>query len=132
MDEFVEGGLEASGAVPRHGDRVAGRLRRQSAQHSMQGDCWVVGLNAEWETVDGLPIVGVVETPIHGVHSLAKRVEDIVLASVVLTLLWVPMLLIALAIKLTSPGPAMLTVPPGLSELHPERRGSLRTAEALQ
>jgi putative colanic acid biosynthesis UDP-glucose lipid carrier transferase len=42
-----------------------------------------------------------------GVHGALKRVEDLVLGTFGLCLLCVPMLLIALAIRLTSPGPAL-------------------------
>ena len=46
-------------------------------------------------------------TPFRGVRRLIKRIEDLVLGSLVLMLCAVPMLLIALAVRLTSKGPAL-------------------------
>ncbi|WJW76289.1 undecaprenyl-phosphate glucose phosphotransferase [Thiohalobacter sp. IOR34] len=66
-------------------------------------------LRSEWETVGGVPIISVVDSPIHGVNSMAKRLEDLVLASLILAATGLPMLLIALAIKLTSRGPVIYT-----------------------
>lgn len=45
--------------------------------------------------------------PISGLAGLVKRAEDVVLASLALLVAAVPMLLIALAVKLDSPGPAL-------------------------
>ena len=57
--------------------------------------------------VNGLPVVGLCETPFTGVNAAAKRITDIALSSVILVLLSLPMALIALGVKLTSPGPAL-------------------------
>lgn len=52
----------------------------------------------------GIPVVSVYESPFYGVDSVVKRGSDILLGSVILTMIAPLMLLIALAIKLTSPG----------------------------
>jgi putative colanic acid biosynthesis UDP-glucose lipid carrier transferase len=49
--------------------------------------------------------MAVVENPFHGSDGVFKRIEDIVLGSLFTLLASVPMLLIALGIKLTSKGP---------------------------
>jgi putative colanic acid biosynthesis UDP-glucose lipid carrier transferase len=46
-------------------------------------------------------------TPFRGVRRVIKRVEDVIFASLAVVLFALPMVLIALAIKLTSPGPVL-------------------------
>lgn len=62
-------------------------------------------LHARWTQIDGLPIVSVFETPISGIDGVLKRGFDLVVGSTTLALLALPMAAIALAIKLTMPGP---------------------------
>ncbi len=64
-------------------------------------------LQARWLSMNGIPIVGVFESPFFGVDGLLKRVEDLVLGSLILLLIAPLMLLIALGVKLTSPGPVI-------------------------
>lgn len=65
-------------------------------------------LYATWEQVGNLHAVNVVNTPFLGVSGLAKRIEDIVIGSLILALIAVPLLAIAIAIKVTSPvGPVI-------------------------
>ena len=54
--------------------------------------------------VAGTPVVAVCETPFTGVNALVKRLSDIVLASAILVMISPVMLLVALGVKLTSPG----------------------------
>jgi putative colanic acid biosynthesis UDP-glucose lipid carrier transferase len=62
-------------------------------------------LHAEWSEVDGMPVVSVFESPFYGVDGWLKRIEDLVVGTLICTLIALPMALIALGIKLTSPGP---------------------------
>lgn len=62
-------------------------------------------VHAQWSNVQGLPVVSVFESPFYGVNGWLKRVEDLVLGSIILLLIAVPMAFIALGVKLTSPGP---------------------------
>ncbi len=64
-------------------------------------------LYAKWEEIDGLPVVSIYDTPFQGPQAWLKRLTDLVLGSVFLVLSVPCMLLIALAIKLTSPGPVL-------------------------
>ena len=57
------------------------------------------------EELDGLPIINIQDTPLLGWGKIAKRTMDIVLSSVGLFVLSLPMGIISLLIKLTSPGP---------------------------
>ena len=61
-------------------------------------------LNAGIEDLDGLPIISLRESPMIGWNRFIKRGLDLALSSVAIILLSPLMLLIALIIKLTSPG----------------------------
>jgi putative colanic acid biosynthesis UDP-glucose lipid carrier transferase len=64
-------------------------------------------LHARWGTLGGVPTMSLYETPFYGVDGWLKRLEDIVLGSLILLLVAIPMLIIGLCVKLTSPGPAL-------------------------
>lgn len=64
-------------------------------------------LHAQWQQVGNLHVVNVVTTPFLGVSGLSKRVEDIVLSSVILCVIAIPLATIAVAVKMTSPGPVI-------------------------
>lgn len=54
--------------------------------------------------IDGVPVIALCETPFHGTSALIKRASDIIIASTFLIVTSPFLLLIATAIKLTSPG----------------------------
>jgi len=54
---------------------------------------------------NGVPVVGICETPFTGTHRLIKRTSDLVLASLILLLISPVMLAVAIGVKLSSPGP---------------------------
>ena len=58
-------------------------------------------------SLDGIPAISVYESPFDGLSGLVKRIEDIILASVILAVIAIPMLFIALGVKLTSRGPVL-------------------------
>ena len=62
-------------------------------------------LHSRWTDLGGLPAVSVFENPLFGVDGTVKRMTDLVVASVALIGLAAPMLMIAVAVKLTSRGP---------------------------
>ena len=62
-------------------------------------------LHARWASVGEIPTVSVFDTPFAGVAGLAKRIEDLVLGSLILLLISPVMLVIALLVKCTSKGP---------------------------
>ena len=64
-------------------------------------------LHARWGTVGGVPTVSLHETPFYGVDGWLKRLEDIVLGALILMIISIPMLIIGICVKLTSPGPAL-------------------------
>ena len=64
-------------------------------------------LHARWSTLQGLPVISIFDTPFQVSDGLVKRIEDLVLGSIILLLISIPMLFIALAVKWTSPGPIL-------------------------
>ena len=59
------------------------------------------------DSVGDMPVISVCETPFTGVNGMLKRISDIVLSLLILTLISPVLLIIAAAIKLTSPGPVL-------------------------
>jgi putative colanic acid biosynthesis UDP-glucose lipid carrier transferase len=59
------------------------------------------------QDMNGVPVVGICETPFTGTNELVKRASDIVLASAILVLIAPLLLAIAVGVKLSSPGPAI-------------------------
>lgn len=57
--------------------------------------------------IGGMPMMDLSVTPMQGVNRLVKRAEDIILGSIFLLIACPIMLLIAIGIKLTSPGPLL-------------------------
>jgi putative colanic acid biosynthesis UDP-glucose lipid carrier transferase len=57
--------------------------------------------------MNGVPVVGLCETPFTGINELAKRASDLVLASLILLLISPLMIAIAVGVKLSSPGPVI-------------------------
>jgi len=64
-------------------------------------------LHGSWLTMGNTPVVSIFESPYNGIDGWVKRLEDIVLASCILMVIAVPMIVIAIAIKLGSPGPVI-------------------------
>ena len=59
------------------------------------------------QDMNGVPVVGICETPFTGINELTKRLSDIVLASLILLLVSPLLLAIAVGVKLSSPGPVV-------------------------
>lgn len=59
------------------------------------------------QDMNGVPVVGICETPFTGTNMLAKRLSDIVLSLLILVLISPVLLAIAIGVKLSSPGPAI-------------------------
>ena len=58
-------------------------------------------------TVDGMPVVSVCETPFRGFNGLLKRASDMGLSLLICSLTLPLMLVIAIGVKLSSPGPVI-------------------------
>jgi putative colanic acid biosynthesis UDP-glucose lipid carrier transferase len=64
-------------------------------------------MSARWINVRGIPAVGVYETPFAGTNRVLKRAEDLVLGALLTLVGLLPMVPIALAVRLSSPGPVL-------------------------
>ncbi len=60
--------------------------------------------HVDMESLGGIPLLGLRENPLHGANLWIKRAIDIAVAGVALLLLALPMLIMAIAIRLDSPG----------------------------
>lgn len=64
-------------------------------------------MNSRWQSFGSVQALSIFDTPFQGASEALKRLEDIVLSILFLTILAIPMAIIAAAVKLTSPGPAV-------------------------
>ncbi|EIC23451.1 undecaprenyl-phosphate glucose phosphotransferase [Thiorhodovibrio frisius] len=62
-------------------------------------------LHSRWIYLGPLPTLSIRETPFYGADGWLKSLEDLVLALIALVLIALPMAVIAIAVKLDSPGP---------------------------
>jgi putative colanic acid biosynthesis UDP-glucose lipid carrier transferase len=59
------------------------------------------------DSIGGIPVLAVCETPFSGMNGVVKRASDIVLAALILVLIAPILAAIALGVKLSSPGPVL-------------------------
>ncbi|QEL65375.1 putative glycosyltransferase [Oryzomicrobium terrae] len=64
-------------------------------------------IQGRMDSMCDMPVVAVCETPFTGANGFVKRLSDVVLASLILVLISPLLLLIALAVRLTSKGPVI-------------------------
>jgi len=64
-------------------------------------------LQARWMSLGGMPVISVYETPMDDGSALLKRLQDIIVAGTALLVAVIPMLAIAVGVKLSSPGPVI-------------------------
>ena len=64
-------------------------------------------IQARMDTIGGIPVVAVCESPFHGLNGLIKRASDIVLAGAILLLISPLMAAIAIGVKASSSGPVL-------------------------
>jgi putative colanic acid biosysnthesis UDP-glucose lipid carrier transferase len=83
-------------------------LRDTTASIYFVPDIFVSDLiQARVDSIGGLPVVAVCESPFTGLNGLVKRAADLVLAALILVGISPLMLAIALGVKLSSPGPVL-------------------------
>ena len=64
-------------------------------------------IQAKFDSVAGVPVVCILETPFNGYSGVIKRISDIILSLIILSMIWPVMLAVAIAVKLTSKGPIL-------------------------
>jgi Undecaprenyl-phosphate glucose phosphotransferase len=67
----------------------------------------LAGLSLTTTNLDGLPVIGLRESPHFGLNVVVKRVMDVAVSLLALALVSPVMLVIAALVKLTSPGPVL-------------------------
>jgi putative colanic acid biosynthesis UDP-glucose lipid carrier transferase len=88
--------------------RLIDELKDTTASVYFLPDVYVFDLmQARFDTVGGMPVIAISETPFMGFNSVLKRGTDIVVSGMALLLLAPLMLAIALAVRLSSPGPVI-------------------------
>jgi putative colanic acid biosynthesis UDP-glucose lipid carrier transferase len=75
---------------------------------SIVPDIFVFNLmRGRWSYIGNMMTLSIFDTPFYGVGGILKKIEDLILGSIILLLSTIPMLIIAILIKITSPGPAL-------------------------
>jgi putative colanic acid biosynthesis UDP-glucose lipid carrier transferase len=88
--------------------RLLANLQDSTASVYLAPDVFGISIiQGRLQDLGGVPIVGMLETPFTGVNELAKRVSDVLLASLILVLISPVLLAVAFAVKLSSPGPVI-------------------------
>lgn len=64
-------------------------------------------IQARLDDLGGLPVVAVCESPFTGVNGLCKQVFDFVVAALIVVMIAPLLVVIAIAVKVTSPGPVL-------------------------
>ncbi len=62
-------------------------------------------LRSSLRSYKGIPVISIHDAPFYGIDGFVKRLFDIFFSSLILLLIALPMLVIAIAVKLSSPGP---------------------------
>ncbi|MBV8623012.1 MAG: undecaprenyl-phosphate glucose phosphotransferase [Herbaspirillum sp.] len=71
-------------------------------------DIYVFNLiQARFDYVGGMAVMAICETPFTGMNNFIKRVSDVLLATVILLMLLPVLMVIAICVKATSPGPVI-------------------------
>ncbi|MES3020120.1 MAG: undecaprenyl-phosphate glucose phosphotransferase [Pseudomonadota bacterium] len=88
--------------------RLLDELQDTTASVYFLPDIYIFDLmQARFDNVGGMPVIAICETPFMGLNGTIKRGSDIVLSLTIQLVLLPLMLLIALAVKLSSPGPVI-------------------------
>ena len=88
--------------------RLIDELEDTTASVYFLPDVYIFDLmQARFDNVGGMPVIAIRETPFVGVNSVVKRISDVVMALLILVLIAPLMLGVALAVRLTSPGPVI-------------------------
>ncbi|HBS5937683.1 TPA: undecaprenyl-phosphate glucose phosphotransferase [Klebsiella pneumoniae] len=64
-------------------------------------------LQSRTEEINGVPVVPLFDTPLNGINMVFKRIEDVVVSSIILLLISPVLCTIAVIVKVTSPGPVI-------------------------
>ncbi len=86
-------------------NEIVGKAREQEIDYTFVPDLFELRLDAlTLQEIDGVPLIGFKDNSLTGWNYIVKRLVDIVLSLLVLLICALPMLIIALAVKFSSPG----------------------------
>jgi putative colanic acid biosysnthesis UDP-glucose lipid carrier transferase len=95
------------GAQPRI-RRLLSELQDSATTQYFVPDVFTVNvIQGRMRNFDGVPVVGLLESPFVGTNALIKRASDLVLGSLILMLIAPVMAAVAVGVKLSSPGPVI-------------------------
>jgi putative colanic acid biosynthesis UDP-glucose lipid carrier transferase len=88
--------------------KLCDELRDTTASIYFVPDIFVFDLiQGRIDTIGGMPVMAVCETPFFGVNAMTKRLSDVVLGTLILILISPLLLALAIGVKLSSPGPVL-------------------------
>jgi len=88
--------------------RLLDELHDTTASVYFTPDIFIYDLiQGRMDSIGGIPVLAVCETPFSGMNGVLKRASDIVLASLILLLITPLLAAIAVGVKLSSPGPIL-------------------------
>ena len=95
---------------PPRSEELLGKLIKQCSDFNVDftvipGIYSLLSSRLRIEVLEGIPMIGLKETPLQGINLWVKRAEDVILSSLLLLLILPLFLLLSLLIKLTSSGP---------------------------
>jgi putative colanic acid biosynthesis UDP-glucose lipid carrier transferase len=64
-------------------------------------------LHARSDVIAGIPTISIYDSPLDGSNAIIKRIEDLVLSSIILILITPILIVISIAVKVTSSGPVL-------------------------
>jgi putative colanic acid biosynthesis UDP-glucose lipid carrier transferase len=93
-----------------HMPAVLQALHQSTADVRMVPDVFTYRMaNHGTSSIAGVPMMDISASPMTGFNAVVKKIEDYVLASILLVLISPLLLVIAVAVKVTSPGPVLYT-----------------------
>ncbi len=88
--------------------RIVSELTDTTCSVSLIPDIFTFNiLQSRTEEINGVPVVPLFDTPLNGINMILKRIEDIFFSTLIILLISPVLIIIALLIKLTSPGPVL-------------------------
>lgn len=87
-------------------NRVINQCREAEVSFTLVPDIFELRLDSlNFQQINGVPVIGIKGNSLTGWNYFVKRVSDIVLAMLAITICLIPFIIITIAIKLDSPGP---------------------------
>ncbi len=97
-----------SGRNAERTDEVLDKLARLPVSVAVIPDfTGVITMRSSVGELEGLPVIQLRDTPVYGWNAAAKRALDLIGSLVLLSVFGLPMLILAVLVKLTSPGPVL-------------------------